>query len=298
MIPNPPGYIGVTPSPVTEGVGVQVTQQDIADAATDNGLFGAALCVHSSLSSFGHVSGGARAVVDGMLDAGCTVMAPAFCYTLAATPPPGRWLPRNAWDYGDGPPVVSSEVYTPDRNDIDDSMGAISAAVVETLGRSRGNNPLNSFAAVGPMAGKLTAGQAPLDVYAPLRRLARLGGYVVMMGIDLQSMTALHLAEQMAGRVLFRRWANDRGGEVIEAEVGGCSRGFNNIEPPLRPIERRAAVGNSLWRIFPIAALLQRASEAIRNRPEITRCGDTECRRCDDGIAGGPILEGAQSAQA
>ena len=178
---------------------MQVTQQDIADAATDNGLFGAALCVHSSLSSFGHVSGGARAVVDGMQDAGCTVMAPAFCYTLAATPPPGRWLPRNAWDYGDGPPVVSSEVYTPDRNDIDDSMGAISAAVVETLGRSRGNNPLNSFAAVGPMAGKLTAGQAPLDVNAPLRRLARLGGYVVMMGIDLQSMTALHLAEQMAG---------------------------------------------------------------------------------------------------
>ena len=235
MIPNPPGYLGVTPSPVTEGVGMQVTQQDIADAATDNGLFGAALCVHSSLSSFGHVSGGACAVVDGMLDAGCTVMAPAFCYT---------------------------------------------------------------FAAVGPMAGKLTAGQAPLDVYAPLRRLARLGGYGVMMGIDLQSMTALHLAEQMAGRVLFRRWANDRGGEVIEAEVVGCSRGFNNIEPPLRPIERRAAVGNSLWRIFPIAALLQRASEAIRNRPEITRCGDTECRRCDDGIAGGPILEGAQSAQA
>ena len=84
---------------------MQVTQQDIADAATDNGLFGAALCVHSSLSSFGHVSGGARAVVDGMLDAGCTVMAPAFCYTFAATPPPGRWLPRNAWDYGDGPPL-------------------------------------------------------------------------------------------------------------------------------------------------------------------------------------------------
>ena len=100
MIPNPPGYLGVTPSPVTEGVGMQVTQQDIADAATDNGLFGAALCVHSSLSSFGHVSGGARTVVDGMLDAGCTVMAPAFCYTFAATPPPGRWLPRNAWDYG------------------------------------------------------------------------------------------------------------------------------------------------------------------------------------------------------
>ena len=82
---------------------MQVTQQDIADAATDNGLFGAALCVHSSLSSFGHVSGGARAVVDGMLDADCTVMAPAFCYTFRSTlarssfcEPSAMWLMESA----------------------------------------------------------------------------------------------------------------------------------------------------------------------------------------------------------
>ena len=137
------------------------------------------------------------------------------------------------------------------------------------------------------MAGKLTASQAPLDVYAPFKELARLGGYVVMMGVDLRSMTALHFAEQMAGRVLFLRWATDRGGAVIEVEVGGCSRGFNNMELALRRIERRAVVGNSLWRIFPSAALLERASGAIRSRPEITRCGISECWRCDDSIAGG-----------
>ena len=277
---------------------MQVARQDIADAAAANRPVGASLCVHSSLSSFGHVGGGARAAIDGLLDAGCTVMAPAFSYTFAASPPPGRSLPRNAWDDSAGPFAVSSEVYTPDCNDIDDSMGAVSAAVVETTGRSRGNHPLNSFAAVGPMAGKLTASQAPLDVYAPFKELARLGGYVVMMGVDLRSITALHFAEQMAGRVLFRRWASDRGGAVIEVEVGGCSRGFNNMELALRRIERRAVVGNSLWRIFPSAALLERASGAIRSRPEITRCGISECWRCADGIAGGPILEGAQSAQA
>ena len=272
---------------------MQVTRQDIADAAAANGLSGAALCVHSSLSSFGRVAGGARAVVDGLLDSGCTVLGPGVrTYNFVVAPPPERVLSRNAWgdDDNDGLASTSAKVYTPDRNDIHDSMGAIPAAVVETKGRARGDHPLNSFAAVGPLARELVAGQAPLDVFAPFRKLARVGGYVVMMGVDLRTMTALHLAEQMAGRTPFRRWANDPDGGVVEAECGGCSRGFKSIEPTLRPIERRATVGNSLWRIFPIADALERASATIRERPEITRCCVAGCDRCEDGIADGPIL--------
>ena len=272
---------------------MRVTRQDIADAAAANGLVGAVLCVHSSLSSFGRVDGGARAVVDGLLEAGCTVMVPAFSYDFSVAPPPGRALARNAWGDrdNDGLPPAPADAYTPDCNDVHGSMGVVPAAVLETEGRARGDHPLNSFAAVGPRARELTAGQAALEVYAPFRELTRLRGYVVMMGVDLRTMTALHLAEQMAGRTPFRRWANDHGGGTIETECGGCSRGFDNLGPALLPVERRAEVGNSLWRIFPIAGVLARASGAIRERPEITRCGVAGCDRCEDGIAGGPLLE-------
>ena len=271
---------------------MRVTRQDIADAVAANGLSDAALCVHSSLSSFGRVVGGACAVVDGLLDAGCTVLVPAFVYNFAVAQPPDRRLSRNAWGDDDnrGLSPVSAKVYTPDCNDVHDSMGIIPAVVLETEGRARGDHALNSFAAVGPSARELIAGQAPLDVFAPYRELVRLGGYVVMMGVDLQTMTALHLAEQLGGRVLFRRWANGHGAGTIETECGGCSRGFNNVEPALRPVERRTVVGDSTWLIFPIADVLERASKAIRERPEITRCDVADCDRCEDGIAGGPIL--------
>ncbi len=270
-----------------------VTRQDISGAAAANGLAGAALCVHSSLGSFGRVVGGARAVVVGLLDAGCTVMVPAFTYDLAVAQPPGRALLRNAWGDrdDDGLPPATEEVYTPDRNDVSEWMGAVPAAVLETAGRARGDHPLNSFAAAGPLASDLIAGQAPLDVFAPFRELARINGYVVMMGVDLRTMTALHRAEQMAGRTPFRRWASGADGGVVEAECGGCSRGFNAIEPALSPVERRATVGSSVWRIFPAADVLERASAAIRERPEITRCDVADCDRCEDGIAGGPVLE-------
>ena len=269
-----------------------VTRQDISDAAAANGLAGEALCVHSSLRSFGRVVGGARAVVEGLLDAGCTVMVPAFTYDFAVAQPPGRVLPRNAWGDRDdgGLPSATETVYAPDGNDVHESMGAIPAAVLQTKGRARGDHPLNSFAAVGPLARELIAGQAPLDVFAPFRELARVGGYMVMMGVDLRTMTALHLAEQMAGRTPFRRWASGPEGGVVEAECGGCSRGFNALEPALSPVERRAGVGDSLWRIFPIGYALKRASAAIRERPEVTRCDVADCDRCEVGIAGGPIL--------
>ena len=256
---------------------MQVTRQDIADAAAANGLSGAALCVHSSLSSFGRVAGGARAVVDGLLDSGCTVLVPAFVYNFVVAPPPERVLSRNAWgdDDNDGLASTSAKVYTPDRNDIHDSMGAIPAAVVETKGRARGDHPLNSFAAVGPLARELVAGQAPLDVFAPFRKLARVGGYVVMMGVDLRTMTALHLAEQMAGRTPFRRWANDPG---RRGSRGGVRRMLAGLRQHRTYTQADRASGDR--RQQPLAHLpdSRRAGARVRDDPGAAR--DHPVLRC------------------
>jgi len=53
-------------------------------------------------------------------------------------------------------------------------------------------------------------------VFKPLRALSETGGYVVLMGVGLEAMTLIHLAEQMAGRNRFRRWANGPDGRPME----------------------------------------------------------------------------------
>jgi len=65
---------------------------------------------------------------------------------------------------------------------------------------------------VGPLAQQLISGQQPLNVYAPFRALAEAGGWVVLMGVGPDKLTLLHYAEQLAGRIPFRRWANDPAG--------------------------------------------------------------------------------------
>lgn len=271
-----------------------VRRDDIRSAGQRLDLSGSPVCVHSSLRSFGHVSGGARTVIDGLLAEGCTVLVPTFSGEFLVPPPPHMRPERNATRYEaawlPGPGV--GRIFSPETQELDaGGLGVIPTTVLAMEGHVRGNHPLNSFTAIGPLAHDLVDGQQPLDVYYPLARLAQLGGWVVLMGVDLTSMTALHLAEQMAGRSLFRRWANDAEGRVMMVQIGSCSDGFGSLEPVLAPLERQTRVGQSLWRVFPAQETLERAAVAIRQEPRITHCARIDCVRCNDAVQGGPILE-------
>ncbi len=169
-------------------------------------------------------------------------------------------------------------------------MGLISATVVAWPGHVRGYHPLCSFTAVGPLAPLLISGQKPSDVYAPLKRLAKAKGSIILMGVGLDKMTLLHLAEQRAGRTLFRRWANDLTGAPMAVETGGCSGGFDNLTPVLAPLMKVIQVGQSQWRVFSARQVLAVASRAIQEQPGLTHCGNSDCDRCHDAVAGGPIL--------
>jgi aminoglycoside N3'-acetyltransferase len=275
---------------------LNVTEQEIRSALRSHGLSGQAVCVHSSLRSFGHVPGGAHSAVRAFLAEGCTLLVPTFSSAFEVAPPRHLRFERNGWDY-ERPPSTrrgGGRTFDAAATDIDPDMGAIPAAVVSWPNHARGRHPLDSFTAVGPRASELVSGQSPTDVYAPLAALARAGGRVLLMGVGLERMTLLHLAEKEAGRELFRRWANDARGRPAVVEVGGCSEGFGRLEPFLLPVMRVAFVGLSMWRLFPAAGALSLAAAAIRADPQITHCGVASCERCRDAVAGGPLVPHAE----
>jgi aminoglycoside N3'-acetyltransferase len=269
------------------------TVQEIQQAIQHLGLSGRALCQHASLRSFGWVEGGASAVLQRFLAEKCTVLVPTFSWNAFSVPAPVGMRPeRNGYDYAvPRPPSPGmNRIYTPQTQEIDLDMGAIPAAVVAFPQRVRGNHPLCSFSAIGPQAKELVAGQEPLHVFAPLEALAATQGWVLLMGVGLESMTLIHLAEQKAGRRLFRRWANGLDRQPMEVEVGGCSYGFEQLTPLLASIEKRLEVGQSLWRAFAAKDILEIARQAIQHNPSITHCSEEACWRCQDAIAGGPLL--------
>src|SRR5689334_13410001 len=77
-------------------IGMLVDRHVVRQAVRALGLGQQPLCVHASFRSFGGVSGGPAAVVDGLLDEGCTVLVPTFSWGYEVPPPPGLRPARNA----------------------------------------------------------------------------------------------------------------------------------------------------------------------------------------------------------
>lgn len=252
------------------------------------------VCLHSSLRSFGFVQGGADAVIDSFLEQGCTLLVPTFTEDNLIPPPPGYRLKRNGsiwYDSSDLPPVPQhSRIFKSTDNAIDRTMGAIAAAVLRCPERIRGNHPHSSFTALGPMAKELIHEQAPLDWLGHLRALIRLQGKVLLMGVGLERMTLLHLAEQHAGRKPFRRHVFNTEGQPMVVEVGTCSKGYGKFSPYLEGLAIHAQVGSSHWQVFSAPKALTAATEAIEAFPQITHCGEVSCERCRDAVLGGPML--------
>jgi aminoglycoside N3'-acetyltransferase len=275
---------------------MKVSRDDIQRAVQQLGLSGRAVCVHSSLRSFGRVNGGADAVVDAFLAEGSTLIVPSFTWALSVPPPPHLRYRRNGWNYERDIALTTGigRIFTPATLEIEKEMGAVAAAVVARPGRARGNHPLCSFSAIGPLAERIVENQLPDDVFAPLQALAESGGYVVLMGLDLRRLTLIHLAEKLSGRTLLRRWANDATGRILAMEVGGHSRGFETLRPYL-PCLKTCQVGASRWTFAPAQSVLDQAVEALRRDPALTHCEYPDCQPCNDIAAGGPILDSCAS---
>jgi aminoglycoside 3-N-acetyltransferase len=270
---------------------------DIERALRELDLAGRPVAVHVSLRSFGRLADGPATIVDGMLAAGCTVLAATMAPDLFGIPAPFDDRPaRNGLDYAqqDADHTRASwpgleDTFDSSRTEVSAWLGAFSAHVAARPDRVRCALASGELAAVGPLADALIGAETDTDIFGPLRALADHDGAVVLMGVGLTRMTLLHLAELEAGRQPFIRWSRGRDGRPARARAGECSDGFERLAPVLAPIERRATVGQSRWRAFAARPALDLAADAIRRDPSITHCPNPTCIECADAIAGGPI---------
>ncbi|MFB7218915.1 aminoglycoside N(3)-acetyltransferase [Streptomyces sp. NPDC056227] len=158
------------------------------------------LLVHASMRAVGAVSGGAGAVIGALRDAlgeGGTLIVPSFTPENSDTSPQYRNRVRGLPDHAREavragmPPFDPATTAAP-------SMGRLAEAVRLTPGAARSSHPQTSFAALGPLAGKLLAHHRPdchLGEDSPLARLYDVRAHVLLLGTGFDSCTAFHLGE-------------------------------------------------------------------------------------------------------
>jgi aminoglycoside 3-N-acetyltransferase len=164
-------------SPVTPRALDSFFGEVFTDAAAlyPNGRFpdGFAILAHSSLSSFGRVQGGERAVLASLLKA---------CRSRRAT------LAMPAHRDGEAPPWSGRCL----------GMGRVAERFRRMADTVHSAHPTLAFSARGPRARELLKGhqaRSSLGMGSPLGALYRADALVLMLGVGYGSCTAIHLAE-------------------------------------------------------------------------------------------------------
>ena len=182
--------------------GPLTTASTLFNALREVGLdTGDVVCVHAALSNLGYVCGGARTVVDTLIELlgpDGTLMMPTYTRDTAD--------PRE-WQYPPAPPewldrlVEETPPYDPLKSPTQ-RMGLISELFRTYPNVRRSGHPVSSVAAHGPQAQFLTEKVGLNNRFgpeSPYGRLTKIGGKILLLGAPFETMSLLHLSQYLIG---------------------------------------------------------------------------------------------------
>lgn len=245
---------------------------------------GDVVLVHSSLSSIGHVRGGADVVVSALVQAvqpGGTMLFPLLTGRIEDGP--------------DDPPtfdVRSSPCWT----------GAIPEAARLRPDLLRSLHPTHSVGAIGSLASWITRDHehcmTPCGPGSPYCRLASAGGKILLLGVTHAANTCIHHVEEMASAPYVLQEApvdcvvvNAQGREVclrgVRLHSWEWPRAFNELEPGMDQLGliRRGLVGKAECRVVDAAGMRKHLLRKLLEDPLITLAADVRDRFPATGIA-------------
>lgn len=234
--------------------------------------------VHTALRQLGTLRGGAEALLGALLAETSGVMVPTFTYQTMLHPlvgPPLNGMTYGAYRDHDLMAVPFSPALPPHK-----MMGIFPRVLLAHRQARRTRHPLLSFGGVGVDA--ILAAQTLTDPLAPIRALAEHEGWVLLIGVDHTSDTAIHYGEKLAGRRQFTRWALTPHGVREIRHFPGCSLGFEQITPWLDDVEQVRPLGGAVLRAIPVIDLLETVVDLVQRHPLALLCDHPDCERCRD----------------
>jgi aminoglycoside 3-N-acetyltransferase len=254
-------------------ISASVSKEDIKTGLRELGLKkGDAVGVHSSLSQFGYVEGGAGAVIDALLEVvgeeGTIVMPTHSSNLLKVEMSPEQKAMGVSWLFRILP-------YDPEKTPC--TTGLIPETFRKRKGTVRSAHPVTSLAAKGSKAKEIVeAGRE--SVRGGWQKLLDVGGYVLLLGVGLDRCTAMHLAEN---RVQFPRHILEKvtpPKEFVEKYPEkewewdfGPYPDFAKLEEPCREhcIMKTVKVGEATLKLIRLRELIDLYTEYLTKNPDL-----------------------------
>jgi len=254
-----------------------VTFRELLSALRDLGIAPhLPVIAHASVPAFGEIRGGEDTLLGALLTAVDTAMLPAFTYKTTVIPETGPV--DNAIVYGSGKQTnLAAEVFTP-LLPADEQMGPLPERLRLNPDALRSKHPILSFVGLGVDAALQK--QTLEEPFAPIQKLADLGGWVLLLGIDHTANISIHLAEKLAGRRQFVRWALMDQKVVRCPGMPGCARGFNAVVEILAPVSHKTILGTALLQAIPLKPMLEILTNLMTADAQALLCEKPDCAYC------------------
>ncbi len=233
----------------------EIKREDIAAGLRQTGLTGGdTVLLHSSLSSLGRVQGGADAVVAAFLDVlgkDGTLVVPTF-----------------------------------------GNLGIITEKVAQNPEAVQSVHPLAKVAAIGRNATEICRDHWKAELAhgpgTPYMRIAELGGYVCLLGVDQDRNTTLHTVEEIL-RLPYLKTTAEKTFDTPEGTVTkswpffpGPHRDFIGLEKTLRDSGKMQLhrIGNATVRLIKSSDLISIVKAVGEKHPDFALCENPNCSDC------------------
>jgi len=240
--------------------------------------------LHTSLRNVGEIHGGAAMVLHRllrMLGERGTLLMPTFTSVARHSSTHDDYTKPGCWCEGiESRHLPFIPELQPDKN-----LGELAHRLCSWPSSRRTRHPAYSFVSVGKETDNLMRNSSLLDPLQPLRAFLNQDPKVVVLGIGLDSVSALHIAEQQYQPAKYIReralTMTTKGQDWVEVAALGCSNGFHKLTSHLSNTDfKETRIGSANARLYSMKTLLQRAEEMLTEDHLSFDCGRSECLSC------------------
>jgi len=263
----------------------KVSPDELSDGFRQLGISaGDSVMLHASLDRIGDVDGGAAMVLHRLLGAigkKGTLLMPTFTSITRHSGTHDNFTKPGCWCEGS---ETRHLPFIPDLQP-DKTIGAIAHRLCSWPSSRRSNHPAFSFVAVGAGGDELVREYDLLDPLLPIRRFLKHDPIVLTVGVLLDSVTAIHLAEEKktCSKFVMERalTISSKGPAWVDVLALGCSKGFERLRSSMQDVEHKeTTIGSAEAQTFSMKRIVETAQAHLDKDPCALSCANTACLNC------------------
>ncbi len=187
-----------------------LTKKELKDIFKKVGIkTGMKVMVHSSLSKLGYLVNGAEDIIDALLEIISLKKGTLFIPTHSGQLTNPIYWKIGGFNAKEKKKIKKNINFFNAKKTIPANRGLISRVILSYKGVKRSSHPLNSTACIGKKSKYYTSNHnlhSPEGYQSPIGKLYKDNGHILLIGVNFDKITALHLAEAIVNNKIPKKY--------------------------------------------------------------------------------------------